>query len=492
MRTIIPLSQQYLRTLLKISYSISILFMFSCSKFLEEKVDDRTLITTLEEMELTLKSLNPPAGVAFTEFMTDNYAHKEVPSHYVLLVRNHIANVYRFRCMKENLANSDYNLPNFNPNRSWVRYYFRIQNASLVISKANKYNARSAEEELLKEQILGKALAIRAYCHFMLVNLFAKSYDSATASSDKGIPLVRTYTGLAIEKYPIASVEETYDFIEKDLLEALPIIKTWDEETNPKFNFTAISVEALLAQLYLFKKDWEKSVKYADRVIAKNSNILPVSTIMNQNRTRLRELSKQFYNPEHQSYLLMSENTTQFLSYYWSGFYTFPLRGFMGSFDTNIVNPSRVRFYFINTSPLIDDIVFVNTMYFLNSPAGRHTISLPLLSVDRVFYNRAEAYIQLGKIEEAKTDLRSLLSRDFFPSANWMNRLNTLTDPNELTTYLLNSKRIRFHSEGVRWFDMRRHRISVTHEMNGDRFTIDGTKPEDYVIKYPQEEIDAQ
>jgi len=478
--------QKQKNTVPRLLYGMLIATFFSCSDFLEEKPDNRTLINDIEEMELAVENLVPRAEYIFTEFMTNDYAFKDIPSHVVESAKDLITLLYTFRVTKESLPNSAFPISDLNPNMAWLRYYYRIQNTSLIIDRVNNYNAKNDVEAQLKQHILGKALAIRAYCHFMLVNLFAKSYDAATAASDVGIPLVTKYTGAAIEKYPIASVQETYDFIEKELLQALPMIRTWKEEPNPKFNFTKISVEALLCQFYLFKKDWENTVKYADKVIAKNSNILDVAFIYTTfNETK--EKSKQFFNPDNPSYLLISENTYQLLSYFWSGFYPYPLQGFLIS-----QGKEENRDHFIVTSNLSGDIVPIKVEYFLGGGPPRHTGLFPLLSIDRVWYNKAEANIELGNLDEAKQDIQLLLSKDNYPNTFWTDKLEGISDKDALMAYLLDSKRMRFYSEGVRWFDMKRHGIPVTHEMNGNEFIIDGTKPEQYVIKYPLEEIDNQ
>ena len=57
-------------------------------------------------------------------------------------------------------------------------------------------------------------------------------------------------------------------------------------------------------------------------------------------------------------------------------------------------------------------------------------------------------------------------------------------------SYLLDAKRMRFYGEGVRWFDIRRHGLPVTHTNNAGTFTIDGSDPQTYVIMPPLEELD--
>ena len=70
-----------------------------------------------------------------------------------------------------------------------------------------------------------------------------------------------------------------------------------------------------------------------------------------------------------------------------------------------------------------------------------------------------------------------------------VNQLNALTNRASSINFLLLLKRIRFTSEGMRWFDMKRHNLPVTHVGRTGTYTIDGKDPNAYVIQLPLEEI---
>src|SRR3712207_2358171 len=67
--------------------SIAMLFLIttfsSCKKFLEEPVDNRTLITTISDMEKTLNTLLPYSDHHFTDLMTDDYIFRDLSGHNV-------------------------------------------------------------------------------------------------------------------------------------------------------------------------------------------------------------------------------------------------------------------------------------------------------------------------------------------------------------------------------------------------------------------------
>lgn len=69
-------------------------------------------------------------------------------------------------------------------------------------------------DNTLKPQLLAEAKIIRAYMHFLLVNMYAKQYDKATADKEGGIAYVDN-TDVSEQKTKL-SLQETYDRILAD------------------------------------------------------------------------------------------------------------------------------------------------------------------------------------------------------------------------------------------------------------------------------------
>ena len=69
-----------------------------------------------------------------------------------------------------------------------------------------------------------EAYALRAYCYFMLVNLYGQPYNQATAETDLGVP-VNDVVGMEDRKFVRESVAEIYRQIESDLKEAITCFK---------------------------------------------------------------------------------------------------------------------------------------------------------------------------------------------------------------------------------------------------------------------------
>jgi hypothetical protein len=127
--------------------------------------------------------------------------------------------------------------------------------------------------DALKKQLYAEALVHRAYAYWCLVNIYAKQYDSTTAASDLGVPLLLTPDLFASLKR--ASVATVYNQIITDLLASaddLPALP--DYNTRP----SKAGVYALLARTYLCKRDFSNARTYADMALSLQSGLLNLPT----------------------------------------------------------------------------------------------------------------------------------------------------------------------------------------------------------------------
>lgn len=457
----------------------------SCSKFLEEPVDNRTLITTLPDMEKTLNTLLPFSDHHFTDMMTDDYIFRDLSGHIVASATESLLPIFELAITRESLSANIFLTNGFNPVTAFRRYYYRIINTLLIIDKANAYPARNEAEAARKRVIIGKAMAIKAYCNYMLTNLFAKQYNPSTAATDMAIPFIEKYDGAAIVPYSKVTVERIYQEIEKDLLQALTMVDN-EELTNAPFTLGKDGIYALLSRVYLNKKQWDNCIKYSDSLIARRNTVLNVRQL----RTTITDYeaySNAYFDPSRGGHILMGNNTYQLLAYFFHGMYPYPALQLM---QQNNADPGNN--YIIQTSALFRDYVPQKFGKFFS--VSTRNFNLPLLTVDEVYFNRAEANIEKnnGINTSAINDLSLLIDNQTFTTSEGNNKksqLAGLTTRQSAINMLLLIKRIRFSSEGMRWFDMRRHNLPVTHAGRSGTYSIDGTNPEAYVIKLPLEEI---
>ncbi|PKQ63411.1 hypothetical protein BZG02_08480 [Labilibaculum filiforme] len=93
--------------------------------------------------------------------------------------------------------------------------------ANIVLAKADE----ASGDPTLARQLKAEAYILRAYMHYLLVNIYAKAYNPSTAETDGGIPYVRD---IDVEELNIKNtVKEVYDNMLSDIdaafaLDALP------------------------------------------------------------------------------------------------------------------------------------------------------------------------------------------------------------------------------------------------------------------------------
>lgn len=133
----------------------------------------------------------------------------------------------------------------------WQSMYKSIYDANLIIKGLKE---STSVTQSTREQLMGEALFVRAFCHFYLVNLFGR------------IPVVTTTDYRINESVHRSDVDVVYNQIVRDLEEAralLPIEYEGEGRVRPNKG----TVRAMLARVYLFMSEWSKAEVYASEVI---------------------------------------------------------------------------------------------------------------------------------------------------------------------------------------------------------------------------------
>jgi len=140
----------------------------------------------------------------------------------------------------------------------YIAMYYSIANANAII--ANVGSVPHITPQQLKS-VKGQALAIRALVHFDLLRAFGYHWD---ASSPYGIPVVLTVQS-AEDVVARSTVAASYAAILADLNSASALL-AGQTGRNANYINPAI-VNALLARVYLYQKDYADAAKYATLVI---------------------------------------------------------------------------------------------------------------------------------------------------------------------------------------------------------------------------------
>ena len=147
----------------------------------------------------------------------------------------------------------------------WRRYYHAIYIANYIIENKDKITEATADEI---NQLVGEAYMMRAYCHFLLVNLFAEPYTHCNAATTRGVPLSLKADVNAV--LSCSSVEQVYQQVVDDVAKAKKhlTVEQWEEGYTYRFN--TVSADALMARVCLYKGDWQNALAAAQAVIEKH------------------------------------------------------------------------------------------------------------------------------------------------------------------------------------------------------------------------------
>lgn len=334
----------------------------------------------------------------------------------------------------------------------WVDYYHRIYIANYLIEHKNEITNGSADEV---SQLIGEAYMMRAYSHFLLVNLYAQPYTKCNPATTRGVPLM---LAADVNAVPLcSSVEKIYKQVLADLDEAAKYmnVKKWDKGYNYRFN--TVSVDALRARTYLYMGEWQKAYDAAQMVIDAWPEIENVSSKLPNSYDSVENIValEHFASDVQNATLYIGDD---FISLYRTG-------------------DQRKSKYFkmINKIPEYNSIKSAEYCSFRSSEA---------------YLTAAEALAQMGKTADAIAQLQPLLTKRLNSSAlQYANNLMTAMSKEELISEILDERAREFAFEGHRWYDLRRTtQPQLTRIFKDETYIL---TPEKYTFRLPSDAVEA-
>jgi len=320
----------------------------------------------------------------------------------------------------------------------------------------------------------GEALLARAYAHFMLVTLFAKAYDPASAASDPGVPYVTAPEKVVLAKYERKTVAYVYEMIEKDLKEGYPLIDEKIYGTAPKFHFNKQAAAAFATRFYMFKQDYAAAITYAQQALtgAVADNMRPWNTVLAD--LQYNELKAEYTKSTLRGNLLLQESQSV-----WGRSYPSLRYGLGTAVFTKIFNtPNPTGWYYAYPAYGTPAVYNIPKFYeyfvkeSLSATSGDPYNTIPLFTAEEVVLNRAEAYVRMNNRTAAIDDLNAFVSKNIDGYASSDNvtakkMVEFYKMPNDTSGAIINTalefKKAFFLHEGMRWFDILRLKIPVTH-----------------------------
>ncbi len=453
---------------------LSVISLTGCKKYLDKEPDNRTQIRTPDQIAQLLTTAYPKGSyILFTESMSDNAEDKGSGGTGYDFVDRINRQSYRFEVVES--SPDDLDSPDF--------YWNSCYKAIAAANQALEYINASPDIEQLSAH-KGEALVARAYAHFMLVTLFSKAYDPATAATDPGIPYVTVPEKTILKQYERNTVAHVYEMIEKDLTEGLPLINDQIYGTAPKFHFNKKAAAAFAARFYMFKRDYNSVVAYATQALGTTAT----ESLRNWNTalTSLQyyELEAEYTKSSERGNLLLQEANS-----IWGRAYPSIRYGLGQSIATQLLQSRNVTGWIYAYDLYGADPTVYNIPKFyehfvrenLNANSGEPYNTIPLFTGEEALLNRAEAYVWLNNPSAAISDMNAFISKNidsYDPATDNVTQSKIVSyyggpANTAMIRAVLDFKRAFFLHEGMRWFDILRLKIPVVHNTsNGERIEL--------------------
>ena len=447
------------------------LVLSSCGDFLDEAQDNRTAIDRPSKVAQLLTNAYTNAQYAeFAESMSDNADDRGPGAH---IDREINAKAYRWEDFESTASESTSSF--------WVESYLAIAHANQALASIEELGGGPEYSSSR-----GEALLARAYAHFMLVNFFSMRYDPTTADVELGVPYVLDPEKNALKSYKRSTVAEVYRLVEKDLEEGLKLVGSEYEE--PRFHFTLAAAGAFATRFYLYKGDWEKVIDNANAILGTNASGQVRDYVSRSVRTLTYSQQADAYSSSGAvANLLVSWTSSVYGRTFWGNRYAMSTNIRDSLFDGTHPFMKSWGYRVFGTDLALNKPKYDEYFRVTNVSAGTGIphASLVHFTTDEVLLNRAEAYAMMGEFDMSLSDLQGFLSKKtlgFSPATDvlTMEKMEE-TFPNKegeySPFYALNVKqavvikgiaefrRREFYHEGLRWLDIKRFDIVVTHNL---------------------------
>ncbi|NJI72308.1 RagB/SusD family nutrient uptake outer membrane protein [Sphingobacterium kitahiroshimense] len=413
---------------------IILLFMMlvSCSKFLEEKPDQKMVIPkTLKDAELLLSDYSnfntgyPVSGEWGTDdyFIADSYwdelSNPEQKSAYVWADKQ------------------------YDDVTQWQSPYRVVYLANQVLAMLSDLQALQHEDQYKK--VLGTAYFFRAFAFHQVTEVFAPAYSVTTAGTAMGIPL-RLSADMDIPSVR-ASLAETYSQIIADYKMAisnLPVVQPVKGHPNRAAAYGS------LARVYLGMANYEEAFKMANSALLLNATLLNFNSLNQYDELPIPQFNKEVLFP--------AVTSNAGLMNYYNAFVEPVL------YQSYQEKDLRKKIFF----QLSDNVE--GAYNFKGNYANSMAQLFVGITTSEVYLIKAETAARLNKVEEAQETLNTLL-RSRWQTGEYVDI--TVLDAGELLEIILQERRKELLFRGRRWADLKRLNLEAKFKKDLIR-TING------------------
>ncbi|MBO9573524.1 MAG: RagB/SusD family nutrient uptake outer membrane protein, partial [Chitinophagaceae bacterium] len=287
--------------------------------------------------------------------------------------------------------------------------------------------------ESLKKRLIAEAKFFRAYSYFYLLNIYAD------------VPLITGTDFKVNESKPRVPITEVYNQIIKDLSEAEADLQL-SNESSERVRVDKAVVQAFLARVYLYTKNWSDAEIAANNIIDNPNYVLETDldqAFASSGREaifRLMPANPGFETPE--GFLFVPSNSSTIPKYYIS-------ESLLSSFSAE----DKRREHWLNKNTVNGTDYYYPYKYKTrrqSQPSSDFTERYNVLRLAETYLIRAEARAQQDKVDDGLEDLNRIRGRAGLQDT-------TLSGKDELLAAIFNERRLELFAEGAhRWLDMKR------------------------------------
>jgi hypothetical protein len=351
---------------------------------------------------------------------------------------------------QNSLTGNNLNNPDF-----WTAFYKEIAIANTAIEALTASSGLTAS---VKQQLLGEAKFVRAFCYFYLLNLYGD------------VPLALTTDYKVNSMLPRASKENVYSQIVADLKEAQSLLSANFPDasllntTIDRVRPTKWSASALLARTYLYRGQWADAEGEASSIITNTTLFDTVSlanAFLKNNKEaiwQLQPVNSGWNTEDARIFLLPVSGPDQV------GHPFYMSKQLFNSFE---IGDKRKTYW-------IDTVSRGGLHYFYPVKYKSANYNDPITEYQTVFrlseqyLIRGEARAQQSKISEALSDLNLIRHKAGLNDV-------TITDITTLLNTIQHERQVEFFTEwGHRWLDLKRTG-KIDEVMNGTASAKGGT-----------------
>lgn len=387
-----------------------------------------------------------------------------------------------------------YNIYQFTPDPTdtylyyiWNYGYKVVDNSARIIKAGeNMLEGVGEDEKADLNMYLAEAYALRAYGHFVLVNVFGHQVkvNGNDFSSSEGIVVVNDPipSGSQVSR---GTVGEAYTAVVNDLKKSIEYFNAAGKTKENRVYFSPAAVQGLLSRVYLYLENYSESAEAAKQALELGG----ISSL-----TYTPAGYKALYNGEGsntESFFYLAINTTDNWSAnscgtLWSTYSYGPspyLQSLMAEDDVRRAVWSWTQ---KENVPFFDSGKFSAYGLGGNSAYGTNY----LINAPEMFLNEAESYLKLNRIPDAKNALLVVAKRN--PAITTVDDLPS--DASSLMEFIRDERARELFQEGHRLYDLRRWDVKANlyaSNASSIQWLIKDFKISDCVYPIPVDEINA-